>query len=407
MDERKRILFVEDDARLLELLREAMEDMAPAWDMAFVNCGEKALEAFASRPFDVIVADLWMPVLDGAQLLQKIQVRYPGTVRFVLSGGDDRALAAGVVDRAHQCLPKPCDPAFLKSVLRRTFHLGSQVHNDHARELVARIGRLPSVPALYLEINRIMGSERATVDNLGAAIGKDMAMTAMLLKLANSAFFNLRQTVSTPGEAIAILGIDLLRSLVLTHGLFSQAGHFRLPTFSLAHLWRHSIAVASAAKQIAELQGEGPSSAAECFTAGLLHDVGILVLASRFPDEYGRVLATSHQTGSDLETAEFHVLGATHGEVGGYLLGLWGLPPAVVQATSWHHQPHLQEPKGFNPALAVHAADSLLSEDPEHEVFATAHLDEPCLRALGLWDRVPVWRAGLEPGATGLQEVMF
>jgi len=234
-----------------------------------------------------------------------------------------------------------------------------------------------------------------------------MAMTAMLLKLANSAFFGQRQTVSTPGEAISILGIDLLRSLVLAHGLFSQSGGFRFPTFTLAHLWRHSVAVASATKQIAELQGCGRSRSAEFFTAGLLHDVGILILASRFPDEYAQVLATGRKTGSDLETAEFHVLGATHGEVGGYLLGLWGLPPAVVQAASWHHQPQFQEPRDFTPALAAHVADSLLSEDPEHEIFNSAKLDEGLLRAMGLWERVPVWREGLLKDPAGMNDLHF
>jgi len=404
MDQRKRILFVEDDPMFRELLQATLEDMAGTWDMVFVDSGANALEAFGQAPFDAVVCDLRMPVMDGAQLMQKVMVRHPATIRFVLSGCEDRELTANVVDRAHQFLRKPVDPALLKSALRRTFQLGGRVHNAHAKELVARIGRLPSVPAIYHEISRLMGSERATVDNLGAAIGKDMAMTAMVLKLANSAFFSLRQTVSTPAEAISILGIDLLRSLVLAHGLFSQSGTFRFPTFGLTHLWRHSVAVASFTKQIAEMEGKGKAASAEYFTAGLLHDVGILVLASRFPDEYAKVLELSRQAGSDLETSEFHILGSTHGEVGAYLLGLWGLPPAVVQGAAWHHQPRLHEGSALTPALAVHAADGILSEDPDHEVFSTAKLDLEHLEALGLGARVPVWRAGLEPDPAGLQE---
>lgn len=405
MEERKRILFVEDDPLLLDLMRETLEDMAPAWDMVFVPTAEEALQAFAGGPFDAVVADLWLPGMNGAQLLQKILVRHPSTVRFVLSGCDDQALAMEVVERAHQFLRKPCDPAFLKSVLKRTFSLGSQVHSGHAKELVARVGRLPSVPTLFQEINRLMESERATVENLGAAIAKDMAMTAMVLKLANSAFFSLRHTVSTPGEAVSILGIDLLRSLVLAHGLFSQAGSFRYPTFGLQHLWRHSVSVAAVTKAIAEQEGISRSRSAEFFTAGLLHDVGVLVLASRFPEEYARVLDTSRQGGTDLETAEFHVLGSTHGEVGAYLLGLWGLPPAVVEAAAWHHEIRHQESAAFTPALAVHAADSLHAEDPEHEVFSTARLDEPHLRRLGYAHRIPAWRTCAGTPDHGLKEL--
>lgn len=405
MDDRRRILFVEDDAFLLEALREAMADMAGTWDMAFVGTAEAALEALAGGPFDAVVADLWLPGMQGAQFLQRVQVRYPSTVRFVLSASGDRDLAMEVVDRAHQFLRKPCDPAILKSALRRTFELGAGVRSDHVRELVTRVGRLPSVPTLYQEITRLLESERATVENLGTAIGKDMAMTAMTLKLANSAFFSLRHAVSTPAEAISILGVDLLRSLVLAHGLFTQTGAFRLPHFGLGHLWRHSVTVAALTRQIAAEEGVTRARCADYFTAGLLHDAGILVLASRFPEAYARVLDTSHQEGLDLEAAEFHVLGATHGEVGAFLLGLWGLPPAIVDAAGFHHEICGQTSAAFTPALAVHAANAILAEDPEHEVFATARLDENHLRSLGYTHRIPAWRACAADGAVGLMDL--
>ena len=375
--------------------------------MAFAGSAAAAMEAFAQAPFHVVVSDLRMADMGGPEFLRKVMFHYPGSARFVLSESVDREANAEVAELAHQFLRKPCDHAFLKSALRRTFQLGDRIRSGHARELVARIGHLPSVPAIYVEINRLLDSERATADNLGAAIGKDIAMTAMILKLANSAFFGQRQSVATPAGAVAILGIDLLKSLVLAHGLFSQAGGFRLPSFRLDHLWRHSVAVASAAKQIAELEGLSRSAAAEHFTAGLLHDVGILVLASRFPEEYGRILETQRSAGCDLETAEFHLLGATHGEVGGYLLGLWGLPGSVVQAAAFHHSPALQETTAFSPALSVHIADSLLVDDPEHELFSTARLDRGYLDRLGLGDRIPAWRLNIEPDPAGLQEGFF
>ena len=404
MDDARRILFVTGDPHLPARMR---ADLADTWETAFAASGGQALAACAQAPYQVVVTDLRMADMSAAEFLRKLLVHHPGTARFVLSESTDRVANAEVAELAHQFLRKPCDPAFLRSALRRTFQLGARVRSGQARELVARIGHLPSVPAIYAEINRLMDSERATSDNLGAAIGKDIAMTAMILKLANSAFFGQRQNVSSPAGAVAILGVDLLKSLVLAHGLFSQTGGFRLPTFRLDHLWRHSVAVASAAKQIAELEGLGRSAAAEHFTAGLLHDIGILVLASRFPDAYGRILETQRAAGCDLETAEFHLLGATHGEVGGYLLGLWGLPETVVQAAACHHQPAQQEPAAFSPALSVHVADSLLVDDPEHELFSTAKLDRGYLDRLGLADRIPVWRLNIEPDPAGLQEGFF
>jgi HD-like signal output (HDOD) protein len=405
MVERKRILFVEDDPILLDLLREIMSDMSDEWDMAFELSGEGALAAFALHPFDVVVTDLQMPGMSGGQLLEKILVHYPATVRFVLSGCEDQETAARILDHTHQFLRKPCEPSFLKSVLRRTLRLGSQVRNDYARELVSRIGNLPCEPAIFKEISDLMASERATTENLGALIGRDVSMTAMILKVSNSAFFGIRHTVASPAEAVSILGIDLLRSLVLAHGLFSQAGTFHLPSFSLSHLWRHSVAAASIAKDIALQMGASQTEASVHFTAGLLHDIGILVLASRFPKDYPQVLETCRRATTDLETAEFHVLGCTHGEVGAYLLGLWGLPDPVVMAARDHHPISLQETPRFTPGVSVHVADALLAPDPEHEIFGTARLDEAYLAQIGLADRIPLWRETLTPTSDGLADL--
>jgi putative nucleotidyltransferase with HDIG domain len=291
------------------------------------------------------------------------------------------------------------DLGYLKSAVEFACLQGRRVGNDHVRELIARIGQLPAVPELYREITVLMESDLCSAERLGAIIGKDMAMTAMILKLANSAFFGLRHTVTSAAEAVSYLGVDLLRSLVLAHGLFGQVGAFRIPTFSIQHLWQHSLAVAAGCRRIAETEEDGVHQANDCFTAGLLHDVGILILASRFPEDYARVLDTNRRAGGDLEASEFHVFGVTHAEVGAYLLALWGLPEPVVQAAAHHHSIARQPEKGFTPALAVHVADTFYGYNPDHQIFSKARLDEATLAGLGLLERVPVWLAAMQPGA--------
>jgi putative nucleotidyltransferase with HDIG domain len=234
------------------------------------------------------------------------------------------------------------------------------------------------------------------VEQVGEVIAKDMAMTAMILKLANSAFFSLRQPVTSAAEAVSYLGVALVKALVLAHGLFGQVGSFRIPHFTIQHLWQHSLAVGAAARRIAEVEETGTHRASEFFTAGLLHDLGILILASRFPDDYARVLETSRRSGGDLESTEFHVFGATHGEVGAYLLALWGLPEPIVQAAAHHHGIDRQAFRDFSAALAVHVADCLYAYNPDHEIFSRARLDMAYLTALGLADRIPDWKAAAQ-----------
>jgi putative nucleotidyltransferase with HDIG domain len=230
------------------------------------------------------------------------------------------------------------------------------------------------------------------VDQLGEVIAKDMAMTAMILKLANSAFFSLRQPVTSAAEAVSYLGADLLKALVLAHGLFGQVGAFRIPTFTIHHLWQHSLAVGSISRRIAQLEELGLQRANECFTAGLLHDIGILILASRFPEDYAKVLDLNRRSGGDPETSEYHVFGVTHGEVGAYLLALWGIPEPVVQAAAHHHAISRQAVRGFSAALAVHVADYLCVSNPGHDIFTRARLDLGYLGELGLAGRMTDWQ---------------
>lgn len=393
MASRSRILFVDDDPDLLETLQEVMGDMAEAWDMTFLSRASEGLAAFARAPFDVVVSDLWMPGMNGAEFLREIRALYPGTIRFILSSNTDRDLAIQLVERAHQFIEKPCRAAFLKTAIGRTLGLRDHLHNEAVQELIGRMGQLPTVPTLYQEINHLLESRRATVENLSRIIRRDAAMTAMVLKLVNSAFFNLRNPVSTPSEALNYLGVDLLKALVLAHGLFHQMASFDLPAFTVDHLWRHSLAVASSAQRLGEAASMGRPRAAECFTAGVLHDVGILVLASRFSEDYRRVLDLTLGEGWDLALAEHHVFGTSHAEVGGYLLGLWGLPSPIVQATLWHHDPRHQEIPGFTPTTATHVANALGAVDPIHALFSRATLDAGYLASLGWNHDLEQWRA--------------
>jgi len=389
-----RILFVGGESAAAMGLRG--DGLGPGWALEFAATGPVGLDWFNDGPFDVVVADLWMPGMAGAEFLQEVMARHPGTLRILLADAEDRDLALQCLGRAHRFLTRPCDLAYLRSIIEFSQVMGARVGNDHARELVARIGQLPAVPDTYREILAALNSDRSSTEACGRIIGKDLAMTAAILKLSNSAFFSLRHEVTSPTEAVAYLGIDLLKSLVLAYGLFGQVGAFRVPTFTLHHLWVHSLAVAASAKRIADAEGALSQRGTEFFTAGLLHDVGILILASRLPEDYARVLALLERAGGDLETAEYHVFGTTHSEVGAYLLTLWGLPVGIIEAAAYHHLPGQQSAKGFSAALAVHVADALHSRHPDHPIFAMAHLEEAYLAELGLDGCLPQWKAAVD-----------
>ena len=394
---KKRILFVDDETLVLEGLQRMLRSMRAEWEMVFVESGSKALELMAQAPFDVVVSDMRMPGMNGAELLAEVLKRFPKTVRLVLSGHADRDLVLKCVGSTHQCLSKPCQPEELKAAITRAGNLEASLRDQNLRQLVARLDRLPSIPALYVQIVEKVQDPEIGLDEIGDIVAKDLAMTAKILKLVNSAFFGLGRQISSPAEAVSYLGVETIKSLVLSIHAFSQYSSLRLGSFSIDALWLHSQKTAGLAKEIARMEDAENRVLDDSFVAGLLHDTGKLVMVSNFAEQYDQVLNAVRGGSQTLVQAEEQSFGANHAEVGGYLLGLWGLPVPVVEAIALHHQPTQCTNQAFSPLTAVHAADALVScLAPERENSFAEELDLKYLSKLGLDSRVPYWRAAAE-----------
>lgn len=243
------ILFVDDEPLVLQGLQRSMRSMRNEWDMSFLDNAAAALAFMVETPVAVIVSDMRMPVMNGAQLLGEVMKRHPKTVRLILSGHADQELILQCVGSTHQFLSKPCDPEQLRATVRRAMDLESNLKNERLQQLVGRMEHLPSVPSLYSEIVDKMHDPEVVLEDVGAIIAKDAGMTAKMLKLVNSAFFGLRREVSSPAEAVSYLGLDTIKSLVLSMHAFSQFETANAAGFSLAAVWNHSMATAAAAKQ--------------------------------------------------------------------------------------------------------------------------------------------------------------
>lgn len=389
---KKRILFVDDDPMILQGLQRVLRPMRDDWDTAFVEGGEKALEAMAKQAFDVVVTDMRMPVMNGAQLLKEIQRRYPMTIRLILSGHADADMVSQCLGVAHQYLSKPCDPEELKAVVREACQVGESPISDKVKILLGSIDNLPSAPDMFLELEQALADPTCTTDRLGDIIQVDMGMTSKVLKIVNSAFFGLRRTIVTPHEAVAFLGIETVKLLVLVNSIFERAEPLKTRHLSLDDLWRHTLMCANGAKAITLAEGGSRQQADQVFAGGILEDVGILVLASHFPEAYDRAAEVLMADQVPLTTVEQEAFGVTHAEVGGYLLGLWGLPAQVLRTVSLHHSPHLMLAPGCSPEVAVYAADILAGERGGNAMFRSGRFDMDALGRLGLADHLEAWR---------------
>ena len=350
-----RVLFVDDEHRVLEGLRLTLRHKSEDWQIEFADSGSEALTLIAQRPFDVLVADLRMPGLSGGQLLERVQQLSPGTVRMVLTAHADLEAAARLVPIAHRFLMKPCSSAVIVDAVDRAAHLRAKLRAPEIQALVGRIGELPIVPALFSKLSLLLDSPKWTLDQLIALVKEDVALSAKVLQLVNSSFVVPGRSIAGIAEAVGYLGAGALRRLVLSRGTIGSSDTRRDELEKTVEtLQRHSLLTAHIAGQLAP-----PALAEDAFTAAMLHDIGLLVLATQHPEKFSEAVRLTLIRGIPLHLAEQQVIGATHAEVGAYLLGLWGLPGTVVEAVLEHHDIDRQSTGLADVANLVRIADVL------------------------------------------------
>lgn len=398
---RVRILFVDDEAPVLNILSIAMRQMAAEWETHFTDSGGNALKLIADKPFDVIVSDMRMPGMNGAQLLNQVMRDHPRTVRIILSGYSDLREAMSCVGIAHQFLHKPCNLADLKNCIRRVTQLGAQLENEELLTLAARLSNLPSAPDLYLQMIEALESASSSTQRIAEIASKDPALSAKLLQLSNSAFFGVSHEVNTVDEAVQQLGVSIIQSLALAVPMFAHFDPHKCPEFPAEQVWHHSEQTGLYARWITR-EGLGDAQAAEqAFAAGVLHDIGKLILADQLPREYAAVLAESHAKKTPLFEVERRVLGATHADIGAYLLTLWGLPLPLVEGVAYHHEPRLFSDKDFSLIGAVHIANILEREQAGHENVVIGEIDTHYLEMAGVADKIDSWRRHFKEDGAG------
>jgi HD-like signal output (HDOD) protein len=232
------------------------------------------------------------------------------------------------------------------------------------KTLVQKITDLPTLPSMMATITRLMQDPRTSAEELGRAIATDPALVSKVLKLVNSAFYGFPGRISTITQAIVILGFSTIRNVVLTTSVLKVFGNSRSPGFDVEYFWEHSLLTGAIAKSLA-MEKDLPFTE-ETFIAGLLHDMGRMVLSQRLTPEFERVVAFKEKAGVPLLQAEKAVLGLTHGEVGGWLARKWNLPLPFVDVMRYHHFP-LEAPVPEGPRHQdtgdliplVHAADAM------------------------------------------------
>jgi HD-like signal output (HDOD) protein len=385
----KRVLFVDDDQSILDALRRLFRARRADWNMNFALGGLEALRMVEAEAFDIVISDMRMPDVDGSRVLDAVRRTQPGCVRLVLSGHSTSDAALSAVGSAHQFIAKPCEPAVLDRLLSRIWSLRETLSDPALRDLVGGVSSLPSPPSTYLALMQALSDPEASIRTVAEIVGRDPAIAAKVLQLVNSSFFGRARQVTNLDDAVSYLGMNLVRAVAISNEalrLFQPCDGCR---FDAEAFQAHSLRVAGLAKR---LLARSPQED-DAFMTGILHDIGHLVLATRAPTHLATMMDAAAASGRPLHEIERDEGGVTHAEVGGYLLGIWGLPHIVVEGVTRHHRPAMAGVEDVAVIAAVHAADVF---DHEQLGEPTGGLDGEFLAEAGYTARLDHWRATAE-----------
>ncbi|MES9943450.1 MAG: HDOD domain-containing protein [Candidatus Thiodiazotropha sp.] len=396
--ETRAVLFVDSDRNQLQSLKRTLREFKEKWQLHYADDAQQALEIMQQDAVDIVVSETQLSGMSGSELLKEIQLHYPSATRLLFSGQAMRTPAQEVVHHAHQFIAKPCNSDELINILQRVFQLRSLLNNPSIEEMISSLGTLPSLPSTYQQMITALQSDATTAMDIGKIVAQDIGMSAKILQMVNSAFFGLPQKVASPEHAVTLLGIEAVTNLALTAGVFSQLDPKLMDEFHLEQLWHHSMLVSGLVQRLSKAAGMNQQESQVPMLAGLLHDLGKLLLATHDTDEYRRIMQQTERDKLPLYEIESESIWCSHATIGAYLMGLWGLPYRAVEAVALHHTVESQSRERLD-CLLVYAANLLVNAS-NHNQYSTYYSTQR-LEALLAPEELTQWIAICEEHLNG------
>jgi HD-like signal output (HDOD) protein/ActR/RegA family two-component response regulator len=386
-----RLVLVDNEHHVASSHRRALRSVRPEWDVVLATNAAEAIAALEEAPTEVFISELGKHPGDGVALFESVKERWPATVRIALSEFAEKNVALRLERSVHRFLHKPCDTYMLAMLIERSSTLRSVVNDPSVLAAIGGLEAIPRPPVTVQALEKVLADPDAGVIAVAAVINRDAALTARLLRVVNSSFFGVGRQVTRVDAAVNFMGVSLVRAIALADGA-TRSFRVAPDVLDLDEWNMHAVRVAASARDISlAMCPHDRSLADEAFLAGLLHDVGQVVLAGVAPDNWKAIDAAAHAEGVPLNDVERRLNRVSHALVGAYLLSLWGLPSSVVEAVAFHHTPERLAGTMFDAAVAVHVADALAARMPGRTA-PSMHL--PSVAGAGISDeQLQVWRS--------------
>ncbi len=330
---RPKILFVDDEADLLAGLRLSLRKLRNEWDMVFVEGATKAWP-HALEGVDIVVTDLRMPGMNGADFLKLVQRGFPTTTRIVLSGYANQDMALEAIGVAHGWLHKPSTTPAIVEALRRAVRARAAIEDDRLRRIVFGARAIPSYPRRYAEVSRLLRDSASSMEMIAESVACDPGIASKLLHLSNSPLFSRSLPVANVRDALCVLGLETFAQLVLVSEVFEIFDRLRVHAgIEVSWLEERAMRLSMMMKELFI----DPRDTATAATVGAIHDIGILLLMQGEGD-YDAVQQTVASGTMSRAAAEIATYGFCHGEAAAALARAWDLPEALIEALATHER---------------------------------------------------------------------
>lgn len=370
------ILFVDDEQYIIDGIKRMMHPYKNEWDLYFALNGADGLQLIEENHISVIITDMRMPNMNGAELLEIVQKKYPEVIRIILSGHSDEELILKSINNVHQFLAKPCNSENIVNTIRKTFYLKNFLNSKNLEKVINGIKELPSIPDLYLKIESELNSNSVSLNKVSEFISHDLGISVKILQIVNSAFFGTPTKIANIDNAVNLLGINTIKSIILYLNFNDYYKSYTSFHPFLEKFWHHSFKVARSAQIISQKETNNQYLSKEAYAAGLMHDIGKFILL-QYDGYASKILSKGNVKITPLE---YEMLGVSHAEVGAYLLALWNLPNQIIEAVAFHNKPHIHN--DFNLSTAVYAANLLSHENYNERIEC---LDKRIINRLPEW----------------------
>lgn len=361
-----KLLLVDDKKHSMDELHHVLS--RSGYEIYTVQNGYDALKLLKRRPIDMVICDMSMPKVNGAQLLRVISKRHPTIIRASLSSYDDTSMAIKGGFFAHQAFLKPCDPDVINSELERIKNLIALFPNKAIQHALGKITSLPVEPKLFFKVKQALSDNHASIGDIAKLISKEPAICAKIIHLSNNALFRGQKEVKNITQAITRLGSDVVTNIIAMLEIYAMTDD--APELPLEKIQTQSLRVATLASSLVEDDMKDTT-----FLVGILHDIGEYVKIKVSPELMKNYL-NAQATQNESSQLEKYIFQARSELLGGFLLHLWGFPLPIIENVIAHNDPEKLMQRDFSPGCAVYIANNMINEEEINPAFvAHFHLE--------------------------------